>query len=79
MIMGKLGAIKMVYKVYYQEKANEVPVREKTRTIYVEGDSERDVRLKLKNEAYNIEFVELVKGSYLEYEKQNEQYKVLEL
>ncbi|WP_153126511.1 DNA-dependent RNA polymerase subunit epsilon [Peribacillus tepidiphilus] len=69
----------MIFKVYYQETASEVPVREKTKTIYIEGDSEREVRLKLKEKAYNIEFIQPVTGNYLEYEKQNADFKVLEL
>lgn len=69
----------MVYKVYYQESKKEVPVREKTKTIYVEGKSERDVRTKLADRPYNIEFVTVVKGDFLEYEKQNEDFKVLEI
>ncbi|WP_080846735.1 DNA-dependent RNA polymerase subunit epsilon [Cytobacillus gottheilii] len=69
----------MVYKVYFQEVAKEVPVREKTKTIFVEGESERDVRSKLKKRPYNIEFVAAVEGSYLDYEKQNEDFKVLEI
>ncbi|AZB42765.1 DUF1447 family protein [Bacillus sp. FJAT-42376] len=69
----------MIYKVYFQASALEVPVREKTQTLYVQADSERDVRLKLKDRNYNIEFVQAVKNSYLQYEEQSENYKVLEL
>lgn len=69
----------MIFKVYFQESIKQVPVREKTQTIYVEGDSERDVRLKLKNEPYNIEFITALEGAFLEYEKQNEDFKVLEI
>ncbi len=69
----------MVYKVYYQELKTEVPVREKTKTIYVEGVSERDVRTKLGEKPYNIEFVRPVDGAYLDYEKQNEDFTVLEI
>ncbi|WP_313801443.1 DNA-directed RNA polymerase subunit epsilon [Cytobacillus sp.] len=69
----------MIFKVYFQESIKQVPVREKTQTIYVEGDTERDVRLKLKNEPYNIEFITALEGAFLEYEKQNEDFKVLEI
>ncbi|WP_102271616.1 DNA-dependent RNA polymerase subunit epsilon [Cytobacillus massiliigabonensis] len=69
----------MIFKVYFQESIKQVPVREKTQTIYVEGESEREVRLKLKNEPYNIEFVTALEGAFLEYEKQNEDFKVLEI
>ncbi|MCK1992646.1 DNA-dependent RNA polymerase subunit epsilon [Peribacillus muralis] len=69
----------MVFKVYYQVTISEVPIRENTKTMFVEGESVRDVRLKLKEEPYNVEIVLPVTGAYLDYEKQNEDYKVLEL
>ncbi len=69
----------MIFKVYYQESKREVAVREKTQTIYLNGESERDVRKKLANKPYNIEYVELVEGAFLEYEQQNEDFKVLEI
>ncbi len=69
----KLYAIKgeqtMIYKVYYQENANEIPVRENTKSLYLEAASEREVRQKLKDRNYNIEFVQLLEGNYLEYEQ----------
>ncbi|RSD28184.1 DNA-dependent RNA polymerase subunit epsilon [Mesobacillus subterraneus] len=69
----------MIFKVYFQESNKQVPVREKTQTIYVEGDSERDVRTKIADRQYNIEYIEAVKGNYLEYEKQKEEFEVLEI
>ncbi len=69
----------MIFKVYYQESIKEVPVREKTKTVYVDGDSPKDVRTKLADKHYNIELVVPVEGDYLEYEKKNEDFKVLEI
>ncbi|OKL37262.1 DNA-dependent RNA polymerase subunit epsilon [Domibacillus mangrovi] len=69
----------MIYKVYYQEDYSEVPVRENTKSLYAEADSERTVRHALKNRPYNIEFVQLVNESHLEYEKQSPNYKVEQL
>lgn len=69
----------MIYKVYYQELMSEVPVREKTKTVFVEAETVREVRNKLKDRNYNIELVTLVDEAYLEYEKENEDFKVLEL
>ncbi len=66
----------MIYKVYFQEKGQEVPVRENTKAIYLEADSEKDVRLALKSREYNIEFIQLLQGSYLDYEKQQEYFTV---
>lgn len=69
----------MIFKVYFQESNKQVPVREKTKTIYVEAGSEREVRSKIADRQYNIEYVEAVAGNYYEYEKQKEDFEVLEL
>ena len=68
----------MIFKVYYQENIKEVPVRENTKTLFIEGESVRDVRSKIADRGYNVEFVQEVKGAHLDYELQNEDYKVLE-
>ncbi|MBO1510591.1 DNA-dependent RNA polymerase subunit epsilon [Metabacillus bambusae] len=69
----------MIFKVYYQDKITEVPVRERTNTLYIEATTEGEVRSKLKDRPYNIEFVSPLDGAFLEYEKQSENYKVLEI
>lgn len=69
----------MIFKVYYQETKTQVPVRENTKTIFVEGESVRDIRRKLADKPYNIEIVIPLEGAVLEYEKLNEDYKVLEI
>ena len=69
----------MIFKVYYQETKTQVPVRENTKTIFVEGESIRDIRKKLVDKPYNIEIVIPLDEAVLEYEKLNEDYKVLEI
>jgi DNA-dependent RNA polymerase auxiliary subunit epsilon len=69
----------MIYKIYYQENIKEVPVRENTKSLYIEGESVRDVRTKIADRGYNVEFVQPVNGAFLEYEQQNEDFKVLEI
>jgi len=69
----------MLFKVYYQESITEVPVRENTKTLFIEGESVRDVRIKIAGRGFNVEYVQEVKGAYLEYEQQNEDFKVLEI
>ncbi|WP_090830216.1 MULTISPECIES: DNA-dependent RNA polymerase subunit epsilon [unclassified Bacillus (in: firmicutes)] len=69
----------MIFKVYFQESKLQVPVRENTKTVYVEAESEKDVRNKLADRNYNIEFVTSVTGNFLEYEQTNEDFKVLEI
>ncbi|AZU61360.1 DNA-dependent RNA polymerase subunit epsilon [Neobacillus mesonae] len=69
----------MIFKVYYQESKTEVPVREKTRTIFINAESVREVYTKIADKGFNIELIQEVKGAYLEYEQQNEDFKVLEI
>jgi len=69
----------MIFKVYVQELKNEVPVRERTKSIFVEGESERDIREKLKETPYIIEHIQPLKDSHVEFEKQNGNFKLLEL
>lgn len=66
----------MIFKVFYQESKFEVPVRERTKSLFVEAEYERDVRKKLASRNYNIEFIQEISGAHLEYEKQSENFKV---
>ncbi|WP_404452449.1 DNA-dependent RNA polymerase auxiliary subunit epsilon family protein [Virgibacillus necropolis] len=66
----------MVYKVYYQELNTEVPVRERTNSLYVEAETERAVRDKLVNRNYNIEFIQQLNDAHLAYEKKSEKFTV---
>lgn len=66
----------MIYKVFYQERKNEIPVRENTKSIYVEASNEREVRAYLKERNYNIELVQLLEGAHLEYEQSNTDFTV---
>ena len=66
----------MIYKVYYQESIKEIPVRENTKTIYLEASSEREVRHYLSERNHNIELVQLLEGNYLEYEQNSPNFKL---
>ncbi|WP_270181713.1 DNA-dependent RNA polymerase subunit epsilon [Alkalihalobacillus sp. CinArs1] len=66
----------MIYKVYYQETKKEVPVRERTNSLYVEANSEREVRYKLKERNYNIEFIQTVEDEFLEFEQKSEHFEL---
>ncbi|AMO84529.1 DNA-dependent RNA polymerase auxiliary subunit epsilon [Solibacillus kalamii] len=66
----------MIYKVYYQENISEIPVRENTKTLYLEASSEREVRHYLKDRNYNIELVQLLEGNYLEYEQNSPNFRL---
>lgn len=65
-----------VFKVFFQKTKEEVIVREHTQTIYVEGQTEEQVRRYLKDRNFNIEFITKLEGAHLEYEQQSEDYKV---
>jgi DNA-dependent RNA polymerase auxiliary subunit epsilon len=65
-----------IFKVFFQKDFNQVPVREFTEAIYVEGESEADVRKKLVPRKYNIEFVTQISGAHLEYEQSKEAFTV---
>ncbi|CEA02410.1 hypothetical protein CH76_04695 [Lysinibacillus sp. BF-4] len=66
----------MIYKVYYQENAHEIPVRENTRSMYLEAQSEREVRVKLQNFDYNIEYIQLLEGEYLAHEQESPNFEL---
>jgi len=66
----------MIYKVYYQENQIDVPVREKTQTLYVEAESVREVRKMLEDRPFNIEYIQELDGAYLQYEKNSENFKL---
>jgi DNA-dependent RNA polymerase auxiliary subunit epsilon len=69
----------MIYKIYYQDNMLQVPVREKTKSMYIEADSERSVRAKLKDHSFNIEFIQLLEGVHLEYEQAAPYFKLEEV
>lgn len=66
----------MIFKVYYQDTKLQVPVRENTKTMYIEAESQRDVRKKLLDRNYNIEFIQQLEGEHLEYEQASEHFEL---
>lgn len=66
----------MVFKVLYQETRTEIPIRENTKTLYLEAESERDVRKKLADKPYNVEFIQPIEGKFLKYEEASPQFKL---
>lgn len=66
----------MIFKVLYQETEDEVPTRERTKTLYIEADSVREVRKKLADRDYSIEYIQELDEAHLEYEKQSDDFKV---
>ena len=69
----------MIYKVYYQETKERNPNREQTQSLYVEADNEEIVHNLLReNTPYNVEYIQLLEGNHLEYEKENADFKLME-
>ncbi|MEW9677477.1 DNA-directed RNA polymerase subunit epsilon [Lentibacillus sp. L22] len=64
----------MIFKVFYQEDVTEIPVRERTKTLYIEADNERQTRQKLTDRNINIEHIQPMDDAHLEYEKQSEDF-----
>ncbi|CAM3048262.1 DNA-dependent RNA polymerase subunit epsilon [Sporolactobacillus spathodeae] len=69
----------MIYKVLYQQSRKEMPVRENTETLYLEATDVRDVRKKLADKPYNVEFIQPLSGKFLDYEKQSAKFKLEKL
>lgn len=74
----KERSIIMMFKVFYQEVADEPPVRERTKSFFIEAESEREVRAKIREFGYNIEYIQPINDVFLEFEKQSENFKVVE-
>lgn len=66
----------MIFKVLYQDLPLEVPVRERTKSLYVEAESIREVRSKLLNTKYNIEFIQPLDSAHLKFEQRSENFKL---
>lgn len=69
----------MIFKVLYQESLDEFPVRERTKSLYIEAESIREVRKKLVDSAYNIEFIQPLHEAHLEYEQKSNEFIVEEV
>lgn len=66
----------MIFKVFYQQEREVPPTRERTKSLFIEADTVRDVRDKLADRNYNIEYIQEANEAFLEYEKQSDQFEV---
>lgn len=66
----------MIFKVLYQKDPWEVPVRESTKALYVEGETIQEVRRRLADRKLKVEHVQMLDEAHLEYEKQSEDFKL---
>ena len=63
-----------VFKVFYQHNRDEVIVRENTQSLYVEAQTEEQVRRYLKDRNFKIEVITKLGGAHLDYEKENSEH-----
>lgn len=66
----------MIFKVYYQDWPDEVPVRERTKSLYIKAKSEKKVLKMLADKEYNIEYIQQLNEIHLDYERQSENFKM---
>lgn len=69
----------MIYKVFYQENMIETPLRENTKSLMIKASSIEDVRKKLTNHGYNIEFIEMMRDAQIAFEKNDPDFKLEEI
>lgn len=66
-----------VFKVFFQVDKDTRIIREDTQILYVEAETEEQVRKYLQNNNSNIEFIQALSPAHLEYEKSNnDEFKV---
>lgn len=69
----------MIYKITYQESKLRNPKREETKSLYLEATTEIEARSIVETKTpFNIEFVQPLDGSHLEYEQKNPNFKLTE-
>ena len=66
----------MIFKVYYHENIHQVPVRENTLSLYVEAETEKEVRDQLHDREIIIEYVQKLEGEHLTYEQASPHFHV---
>ena len=67
----------MIYKVLYQKDKVVNPRRETTQTLYLEADNLVSARTLVEdNTPYNIELIQELAGNSLQYEKEQDNFKL---
>ena len=76
----------MIYKVFYQETKDRSPLRETTRSLYLDIDASSELEGRIiarqlveeNRPEYNIEYIELLTDKLLDYEKETGVFEVTE-
>ncbi|MDR2465520.1 MAG: DNA-dependent RNA polymerase auxiliary subunit epsilon family protein [Streptococcaceae bacterium] len=70
----------MIFKVYYQETRDRNPKREATKSLFIEAKDLIEARARIEeNTTYNIELIQELSENALAYEKENTEFKLVEL
>lgn len=70
----------MIFKATYQETKEQVPLRENTKSLFIEANSKEEARAKFDNNTpYNIEYLQELSEAHLAYEREhNPDFKIME-
>lgn len=70
----------MIYKATYQETKAQVPLRENTKSLYIEADNIVEARAKFDaHTPYNIEYLQELSEAHLADEREsNPDFKIME-
>ena len=78
-MMNNKGVLQLIYKVLFQADKTQSPLREATKSIYLEADSAVEARQLVEdNTPYNLEFVQELSGKHLAFEQESEDFKLTE-
>ena len=69
----------MIYKVLYQPNPQENPKRESTKSLYLNANTEAEVRDLIRdNTSYTVEYIQPLAGKNLEFEQKEPGFKITE-
>lgn len=69
----------MIYKVLYQPNPQENPKRESTKSLYLNANTEAEVRDLIRdNTSYTVEYIQPIAGKHLEFEQKEPDFKITE-
>lgn len=67
------------FKVFYQENNKEIPVRENTKSMFIESSDKPSVLRYLESKNYNVEYVQEMNEEYLNFEKKSSDFKMVKI
>ncbi len=67
------------FKVFYQKNNKEIPVRENTKSMFIESSDKPSVLRYLESKNYNVEYVQEMTEEYLNFEKKSSDFKMVKI